>query len=711
MIPVAVLLVVITWLVFGQTIRFGFVNYDDDRYVYKNPVVTSGLTIHGIVWAFTHSHGNNWHPLTTLSHMLDCQLFGLNAGAQHGVNVLLHTVAVLLLFFVLRDMTGSIWRSAFVAAVFAIHPLRAESVAWISERKDVLSGVFFMLTLGAYVRYARAPSIGRYLAVSILFLLGLMSKPMLVTMPAVLLLLDYWPLRRATDARQLVRLITEKLPLFLLAAIFCVMTIWAQSAGIASSDKLPFVLRIENAIVSCVVYIWQTFWPVRLAAFYPHPEKALKIWQVALAFALLLSVSLSAIALRKRCGYFFAGWFWYLGMLLPVIGLVQVGMQGHADRYTYLPQIGFALMITWAAADLCASRLRSTKILAPVLAIAILIALASCSFKQVSFWRDSESLWAHTLAVTSNNAIAHNQLGDFLFNRGRIDEAIVQFEKSINVRPGYAEAQNNLGIALTAKGQFDSAAIHLKQAVELRPGQPKAHYDLANALSQQGERSAAITQYEQALALDPNYADAHFNLATVLARDGQIDAAESEYRKAISDNPNHAEAHYALGSILFEKGRIDEALIHYQEALRNRPDYPEVENNIALVLLRKGRPRDALAHWRRSLELRPDFTESLNNLAWLLATFPDDTLRNGTEAITLAERAQQISGGKEPSILRTLAAAYAEAGRFAEAIDTAQGGVRLSAANGNSELADIFERDLISYRANRPIRTALQPTN
>ncbi|HXX41273.1 MAG TPA: tetratricopeptide repeat protein, partial [Chthoniobacterales bacterium] len=500
-------------------------------------------------------------------------------------------------------------------------------------------------------------------------------------------------------------------PLFLLAAISCVMTIWAQSAGIASSDKLPFVLRIENAIVSCVVYIGETFWPVRLAAFYPHPENALKIWQVALAFALLLSVSLSAVALRKRCGYFFAGWFWYLVMLLPVIGLVQVGMQGHADRYTYLPQIGLVLMISWAVADFFASRSGSTKILAPVSAIAILIALASCSFKQVSFWRDSESLWIHTLAVTSNNAIAHNQFGDFLFNRGRIDEAIVQFEKSINVRPGYAEAQDNLGVALTTKGRFDSAAIHLKQAVELRPGQPKAHYDLANALSQQGERSAAIAQYQQALTLNPNYVDAHFNLATALARDRQIDAAQSEYQKAIADNPKYAEAYYALGNIFFEENKSDDALKQYQEALKNRPDYPEVENNIALVLLRKGQPRDAAGHWRRSLELRPDFTESLNNLAWLLATFPDDTLRNGTEAVALAERAQQISGGKDPSILRTLAAAYAETGRFAEAIDTAQRGVRLSVASENSGLAEIFERDLISYRANTPIRTALEPTN
>ena len=348
---VCIFIAAITWLVFGETLRNNFVNYDDETYVYGKPIITSGITATGLAWAFTHSHARNWHPLTTISHMLDCQVFGIKAGGHHFNNVLLHSIAAILLFLVLEQMTGAIWRSGFVAAVFAIHPLRVESVAWIAERKDVLSAVFFMLTLTAYLRYVRKQTLGRYAVVAVLFACGLMSKPMLVTVPFVLLLLDYWPLQRLIDFRTLRKLILEKIPLLALSAASCVATILAQGGPSGEMEPFPLTWRINNALISYLTYVWQMFWPARLAVFYPHPENRLPLWEIIVAIVFVLGISGAAIALRRTRPYFIVGWFWYLGMLVPVIGVLQIGMQGHADRYTYLPQIGLYLLVTWTVGD------------------------------------------------------------------------------------------------------------------------------------------------------------------------------------------------------------------------------------------------------------------------------------------------------------------------------------------------------------------------
>ena len=342
-------LALVTSVAFFPALRNNFVNFDDNTYVYENPKVVAGLTRSGITWAFTHFHSNNWHPLTWLSHMLDCQLYRLNAGGHHFTSVLLHAVVAILLFIVLQKMTGAVWRAAFVAAVFAIHPLRVESVAWISERKDILSGLFFMLTLAAYVNHARAPSVGRYLVVLLLYAFGLMCKPMLVSLPLVLLLIDYWPLRRFTDPSSARRLFIEKLPLIGLAALSCLVTLFAQRSTTASIAHIPLAWRVGNAAVACMIYIVQMIWPLHLAPFYPHPADEqlapgvtdqLPAWQIVLAIVVIIGVSIAAVLWRKQRPYVFTGWFWYLIMLGPVIGIVQVGLQAHADRYTYLPQIG-----------------------------------------------------------------------------------------------------------------------------------------------------------------------------------------------------------------------------------------------------------------------------------------------------------------------------------------------------------------------------------
>jgi protein O-mannosyl-transferase len=711
-------LVAITWLVFGQTVRYDFVNYDDNEYVYANPAITSGLNPHGIIYAFSGRHARNWHPLTTLSHMLDCQLWGVRAGGHHFTNIVLHTIAVVLLFLVLQQMTGAIWQSAFVAALFAIHPLHVESVTWISERKDVLSAVFFTLTLGAYVRYVRSPSIGRYLTMSILFALGLMSKPMLVTVPLVLLLLDYWPLQRFGGRSSIKRLALEKIPLLALSAAGGFVTLWVQQSSVARTEELPLIWRAANGLVTYAIYLRQMIWPVGLAVFYPHPGDQLPIWEIGLAIVLLGLVSAGAIALRHKRPYLVTGWFWYLVMLLPVIGLIQVGSQAHADRYTYLPQIGLYLLLAWGITDALASRFATGQIrrgglqrrIVAVTASLAIIALAWCAHVQASHWRNGESLWGHALAVTSGNFMAHDGLGECLANRGRLDEAIDQFQKALNIAPGYPELETNLILALTKKGRTDEAISHLQTLLKEDPNNAQAHYNLGNALQKKGDSQGAIAAYEKALSIQARYPAAHYYLGIALDQNGQIDEAIAHYQEAVKEQPNYPQAYCLLGNDLLQKARVDDAIAAYEQALKSRPTYPEVENNIGLALVQKGRPSEAIAHWQNALAGQSDSVDSLNNLAWVLATFPENWIRNRKQALALAERANQLSGDNNPAILRTLAAAYAENGRFTEARVTAERGLQLANAQENLALVNIFEGDLARYRANAPVRTATQPS-
>ncbi len=592
-------LAVLTWLVFGQTLWHDFVNYDDPRYVYENTRITGGLTISSIAWALTHVHSLNWHPLTTISHILDCQLYGLKPGWHHFTNVLLHTLAAILLFFALQQMTGAMWRSAFVAAVFAIHPLRVESVAWIAERKDVLSGVFFMLTLLAYAYYVRRPRIARYLLVSFIFACGLMSKPMLVTLPFVLLLLDYWPLARIKG--QFWKRVLEKIPLIALSVVSSVITFLVQKGAVGQTEELPIFERINNAVVSYVLYIWQMLWPVDLAVFYPHPENRLPLWEIVSCLVLLTCVTAVAIALRKRRPYLITGWLWYLGMLVPVIGLVQVGWQGRADRYTYLPQIGLYMAVTWGAVDLTAFYRHQRTILGTA-ALLVIGTLTSCAWVQTSYWRDSERLFRHAAAVTTNNDVA----------------------------------DNNLGIVFLGQGKADEAISLLQRAADLRPDNGPAHENLAKALLQ--------------------------------------------------------------------KGRVTEALTHYRKLLELQPDNMEVHNIVGTVLVQQGRVGEGVEEWQKVLTLEPDNGNAMSNLAWVFATSPDPSLRDGPKAVELAEQAVRISGNRIAILYRTLAAAYAEAGRFSEAIQTAQRGIELATNQGNSGLVTELQSAIVLYQEQQPLR-------
>jgi tetratricopeptide (TPR) repeat protein len=594
-------------VVFSPTLRHGFLNFDDNTYVNKNPHVAKGLTAEGVVWAFTAHHAGNWHPLTWLSHMLDCQLYGLQPAGHHLTNVLLHAAAAALLFLVLWRMTGACWPAAFAAAVFAIHPLRVESVAWVAERKDVLCGLFFMLTLGAYWGYAQhAFSRARYGLVLVLFALGLMAKPMLVSLPLVLLLLDYWPLERVS--RQSWRgLVVEKLPLLAMAAACGVVTIFAQDKAVASVELLPISTRLANASVSGVAYLGQFFCPLGLAAFYPHPENTLPIWKVVGSTLLLGGLTVTALLGRRRFPYWFVGWFWYLVMLAPVSGLAQAGEQAMADRFTYLPQIGLGIALAWGARQLTHSWPCRRWVCNAAAALAI-VTLAGCAWQQTSYWHDDETLWNRALDCTTGNAWAHYNLGVALMERGRTDEALGHFQEAVNIQPRSADALNNIGIVLAERGRLDEAVAHFRRAIQCHPDCADAHDNLANALKLQG--------------------------------------------------------------------KIAEAVNHWQQVVRLQP------NNLGAV----------------------------NRLAWASATAPEASVRNGAEALELARWAVLLSRGREPKILRTLAAAYAENGQFPQAVQTAHHALDLATHQKQRPLAESLKAQLACYESGKPFRELPGPT-
>jgi Flp pilus assembly protein TadD len=713
---ICLFLAAITLAVFGRTFSYGFVNFDDNDYVYENPAVCGGLTLNGIAAMFTQVECNFYHPLTMISLMVNYQLNGLQPGGYHLANVLLHSLSAILLFLVLRRMTGFVWRSAFVAAVFAIHPLRVESVAWVSERKDVLSGLFFMLTLWAYARYVQNARSGvRYLVVVVLFAMGLLCKPSIVTLPFVMLLLDYWPLRRfgggAAAGSKLANqrggfsvfahLIVEKVPLFALSAAASVIAPMAEGKAMTSSAGVPLLTRLGNPIMSYVTYLRQMIYPADLAPLYPFPSWDLSGWNIILALALLAAISATTVVAWRKRPYLLVGWLWYLGILVPMIGIMQVGGFAHADRFTYLPMIGLSIALTWTVADLSAGWRHRQMVLGGC-AITILIALMFCAQTQVSYWQNSESLWTRTLACTSDNYIAHNDLGSALLQKGDVDKAISHFQTALQIKPGFTEAQNNLGTALLQKNNVDEAISHFQAALQIEPDDATAHNNLGDALLQKGDVNKAVAHFQTALQINPGYAEAHYNFGNALLKAGKADEAIVQYQQALQIKPDYAKAHNNLGSVLLQKGDVDRAIAHDQRALQIKPDYAEAHNNLANALLQKGNMAEAIVHYQTALQIKPGFVEVQNNLAWVLATCPQASLRNGNQAVELAQRANQLTGGENPTVLDTLAAAYAEAGRFPEAVQAAQRALQLAAAQSNAALVEAIQSQLKFYQTSSP---------
>jgi len=525
---VCLLLLIATFAVYGQVSRYEFVNYDDDKHVTGNSHVQAGLTLESIRWSLTTFHEANWQPIIWLSYMLDCQLHGMDPGWFHLTNIFFHILNALLLFYVFRMMTGDLWRSGFVAALFALHPLHVESVAWVTERKDVISTFFWMLTMWSYIRYVARPGLSRYLLTVLFFMFGLMSKPMLVTLPFVLLLLDYWPLSRyqfgqsdstMNSMQSLIapRLVWEKIPLFALSAAACFLTFYVQQkeGAVASLDMHPFSVRIANALVSYVGYIAKMIWPVNLAVLYPHPHM-LPWWQASGACLLLISISIMVIKAVKQQPCFAVGWLWYIGTLVPVIGLVQVGSQAMADRYTYVPLIGIFMIISWGVPEL-AARWRYKKIGFATAGTVILSILTAMTGQQIKYWKNSNTLFEHALDVTDNNYLAHNNLGRALEEQGRTDDAISHYTEALQINPDYETAQYNLGLALAGRGRIDEAVIHYTEALQINPDSVETHNNLGIILFRKRKIEEAIAHFQKALRIKPDSARVLNNLKKVMA--------------------------------------------------------------------------------------------------------------------------------------------------------------------------------------------------
>jgi protein O-mannosyl-transferase len=665
-IGICALLVIVVFSVFGRTIGYGFVNYDDGTNVYDAPQVIAGLSLRGIAWAFTHLQVGRWTPIAAISRMIDCQVFGLWAGGHHLTNVLLHALATVLLFLLLQELTGSTRCSGFVAVVFTLHPLHVECVAWVSARGELLCGVFFMLALWSYALYARNPERRLQYALSLFwFLLGLLSKPMIVTLPFVLLLLDYWPLRRFG---KISRLLAEKAPFFLISACFCVST-FLVTPGTPAALRLPLWLRIQNALVSCCVYLRQTVWPAGLAAYYPNPEHAFPLWEVAGSLALICFLSVAAFGLRKTYPSLLVGWLWFLGMLVPVIGVVQVSNFAHADRYVYLPQIGLCIAATWAMAGWSGEQ-RYRRVALGSMAVVIPCVLMVPAWRQTAYWRDGETLWTHAIASTPENFFARDHLGIALLGKGQPRGALTQFQLALRLDPNNVETHNNLGDALRQLGRTDDG----------------------------------IAQYREAVRINPFLADVHANLGVAFFQQGRTDEAIAEYGNALRLDPASAEARYNLGNALFQQGRFDEAIAAYRASLQINPANAQADNNLSSALLKQGRTDEAIAATEKALELQPGNVLSQNNLAWILATAPQPSLRNGARAVQLAAQARQASGINNPVYLRTLAAAYAEAGQFPDAVQTAQRAIALAQAQSNAPLANALLHEIKLYEAGHPFQ-------
>jgi len=666
---ICIFLVVCTLAVYQRVLFSDFVNFDDQMYVTENRHVKMGLTGENIVWAFTSYDVAYWHPLTWLSHMLDCQLYRLRPGMHHLSSLLIHIANSLLLFLVFKRLTGAVWRSALVAAIFALHPFNVDSVAWIAERKNVLSTLFWLLTMWAYAGYAHRGGAGRYLLTLLLYALGLLSKPMLVTLPFVMLLLDYWPLGRfrferadgdrdADDSEPRIsrnrgiavfRLVCEKIPFFVLSVVSVLSFWWAvERPGTAVSKAVvPIKLRLANALVSYVSYIGKMLWPRKFAVYYPYPD-AVPMWQVTGALLLVVCVSVLVILALKRRPYPAVGWLWYLGTLVPVIGLYQAGLwPATADRWAYVPLIGLFVIIAWGADDV-AAKWRLRKLALGIGAGVWLSALMVCTWVQVGHWRNGYTLFTHALAVTQGNYIAHYNLGNILLREEKTDKAIEQYKKAIAVHRRYVDAHYNLGIALSdteryaeaveeyrivqrleknhkrvlfrlanalaKNGQVDEAISYYNKALEQKPNDAEILNNFGLALVKKGEIDEAIKHYEKSLEVKPDSVEVLNNLGNALVKQKEFDQAVACYKKALSLEPDFAETQYNLGNALRQTGQIDEAVVCYREALRLRPDNVDTHYGLGLVLAQQKKYDEAAIHYRKAIQLNPDFARAHYNL-------------------------------------------------------------------------------------------------
>ncbi|MGA2172869.1 MAG: tetratricopeptide repeat protein [Sedimentisphaerales bacterium] len=610
-----IVLAIITFVVYLPVRNHEFVRYDDDTYVTHNPNVKTGLSLQGIKWAFTAGYAANWHPLTWLSHQLDCQLFDLNSGEHHLVNVVFHVANTVLLFIVLSRMTGLIWPSVFVAGLFALHPLHVESVAWVAERKDVLSTLFWLLTMLAYVRYVEGPSAGRYVTAIVLFIVGLMSKPMLVTLPIVLVLLDYWPLNRFNSRFSILNSFIEKVPFFLLSIVSSIVTfVVQQKAGtMPSIYAIPLKGRIVNAICSYPGYIGKMIWPSRLAALYPYTIGQIPTARAVIYAAALVLITVFLIYQGRKYRYLIVGWFWYLVTLVPVIGIVQVGAQAMADRYTYVPLTGLFIIIAFGAAEVT-RKIPFGKFIVTACAIVVLFGCAMTASAQMKHWKDSFTLFDHTLAVTENNYVMLNNYANVVSEQGRPAEAVKYFVEAMRLLPNSADIHNNYANTLKDLGRVDEAVEEYRIALKLNPSSAMPHYNLAVELAGKGDYNEAIEQYKIAVNLKPDFVEAYCNIGCVLSLKGQPAQAIEYFEKGLRIEPNDILAHGQLAMALANTGRIEEAIEHCRIVLAARPNDVEMHTNLGILLERQGKIDEAIEHYRKALQIDPNHQKARDNL-------------------------------------------------------------------------------------------------
>jgi len=623
---ICLIIILLLICVYWQVNNFEFISFDDNLYVKNNEHVNTGLNLKNISWAFSFSEKNQvyWHPVTWLSHMLDCELYGLNPGMHHRNNLLFHVLNSLLLFIIFKQMTGEAWKSAVLAAFFALHPLNVESVAWVAERKNVLSTFLGLISLYFYMQYVQNINIFRYLAVFLFFALGLMAKPMLITLPFVFLLLDFWPLNRMhndTDKnkqKKFLNLIFEKIPFFILSAMSVYISLHSLNIQYSFYEDLklvtvPMSLRIENAMVSYVLYIWKFIWPVNLAVYYPFP-KSFPLWQPIAASLLLICISFLLIFKLRKYPYLFTGWLWFMGTLVPVIGIKQAGLwPAMADRWAYVPMTGILIIIIWAGHDLF-KKLKIEKTGAACVFFVLLL-YTVLTYMQTGYWKNSISIFEHTANVTSDNVVAHVNLGMHMMNQGKVERSVFHYSEALRLQPDNEKAYNNLGFALAESGRFEEAVSYYKKALQIYPEYAKAHNNLGVALAKQGHINKAIIHFSEALRLSPGYLKAEENLK--LARNEQEKIDQETYNnlyEMILKNPDNADAHYNLGNLFLRQKKFDKAAEHFLKGINIRPDDENLHNNLGIAYVNTGDVNNAVVHFQKALQINPDFFNAKKNL-------------------------------------------------------------------------------------------------
>jgi Flp pilus assembly protein TadD len=709
---VLVFLAILIAAAYWPVLANGFV-YDDETYLLRNSHVQAGINAADMGWAFTTIYAGNWHPLTWVSLQADNQVFGMKPWGYHLTNVLLHLGSVCLLFGLFLRLTGCFWPSVWVAVLFAVHPIHVESVAWVTERKDVLSGLFFIAALWCYAAYARRPGITAYALVHAFLTLSLMAKPMLVTAPAVFLLFDYWPLGRIDRSNEhratsrcppisFARALLEKVPIALLALGVGLATLKAQRPTIRSLEAYTPVDRVENALVSYIVYIAKMLWPTDLAPFYPHLGPTLSSWQWLASGLAIAAITALGIYWARRRPYFLAGWLWYLVMLLPVIGLIQVGRQAMADRYAYLPLIGIYWIIGFGVAEIVRNMRLPT--IVPILAVVvILVACGLLTRRQVHYWHDSITLWRHTAQVTSRNYLAHYNLGVALQQDGKFDDALDHFRQAIRFFPQYADALNNCGALLERKGDFDKAADHYAKALQADPNDAKAAANLAMIRLREGKVAEARSILEQGLSKNPEAGRLHFCLGILLDKEGNREAATVQFAAAVQAEPGNTMAFQNWAMALRSLGKREDAIAKLRAATQLEPRNLTIRACLAALLKEAGHLGEADTEFTQVLQEEPRWLEVANGQAWYLATTPEKADRDGSLAIVLAQEVCSRTNNSVPRFLDTLAAAYAETGQFQRAAQTIQNAIDLGRASEN--LRQAMQDRLLLYQQRQPFRS------